>query len=437
MAIGEEIPPKIVIIGGGAGGLELATKLGKNLGKRDWAQVTLVDSNRTHLWKPLLHEVATGALDTGIGALSYRAHAANHGFEFRLGSLTNIDRPSKCITLSPVVDETGFEVLPERTIEYDYLVVAIGSISNDFNTPGVSEHAILLDNLDKAYKFHDNLFNQFVHFEGADSEASVNIAIVGAGATGVELAAELYNTVKHLSDYGFKKLTPDSLKVTVIEASDRVLPPLPSRIAEAVHHDLTKMGVEIKTNTMVTEARAEGFQTKDKGMIAADLMVWAAGVKCPDFMRDIGGLETNRINQLAVHKTLQTTRDPNIFAIGDCAACPMSEEGKFVPPRAQSAHQMASHAYKNIIALMGDKKLKDYAYRDFGSLVSMSEFGTVGDLLGKKGKRPIFVGGRIARVMYLSLYQMHQMAIHGLVKCGALILLGNINRMVRPRIKLH
>ena len=268
--------------------------------------------------------------------------------------------------MSPVVDETGFEVLPERTIEYNFLVVAIGSISNDFNTPGVSEHAILLDNLNKAYKFHDKLFNQFVHFEGADNgETSVNIAIVGAGATGVELAAELYNTVKHLTDYGFKKLTPDALKVTVIEASPRILPPLPSRMAEAVHHDLTEMGVEIKTNTMVTEARADGFQTKDNGMISADLMVWAAGVKCPDFMSDIGGLETNRINQLAVHKTLQTTRDPNIFAIGDCAACPMSEEGKFVPPRAQSAHQMASHAYKNIVALMGEKKIKGLCIQRF------------------------------------------------------------------------
>ncbi len=441
----EEQMTKIVVVGGGAGGLELATKLGRKLGMSGKAQITLVDRNRTHLWKPLLHEVAAGSLDAGIDALSYQSHARNNGFEFQLGSLTNIQREEKRIVLAPIVGEKGEQVLAERELAYDYLVMAIGSVSNDFNTPGVRDNCIFLDSPDQAFRFHGLLMNQFLRFaadckpgdESCAPTGKVKIAIVGAGATGVELSAELYNAVEELASYGYKHLTHDSLKVTIVEAGPRILPALPERISTAAHQELTKLGVDVRTATFVSEATPEGLKTKDGELIEADMMVWAAGIKAPDFMKEIGGLETNRANQLVVKTTLQTTLDDHIFVIGDCAACPMGDEGKLVPPRAQAAHQMADRARANIIAMMQGKELKPYAYMDYGSLVSMSRFSTVGSLMGNLMRGSMMVEGRMARFVYVSLYRMHQVALHGYIKTGLMMLVGQINRILRPRLKLH
>jgi NADH dehydrogenase len=427
---------RIIVVGGGAGGLELATKLGRTLGRKKRAQITLVDRKSSHLWKPLLHEVATGSLDEGVDALSYRAHAKNHSFDFQLGSLCGIDRQRKVITLSELTDEHGELLLPGRELEYDILVLAIGSTSNDFNTPGVKEHCIFLDSPEQAHRFRTEMNNQFLKLHAKNGQGSVDIAIVGAGATGVELSAELHNAIKELRTYGFGDLDSSKLNVNLVEAGERILPALPPRISSAAHHELVKLGVNVRTATMVTKAEADGLTTKDGEKISAQIMVWAAGIKAPDFMKEIAGLETNRINQLVVKNTLQTTRDDDIFVIGDLAQC-TQHDGKFVPPRAQAAHQMASHAFSNIIAKLNGRELKDYVYKDHGSLVSLSRFSTVGSLMGNLTKGSMMVEGRIARVVYISLYRMHQMALHGVFKTGLMMLVGRINRVLRPNLKLH
>ncbi|MGB5855193.1 MAG: NAD(P)/FAD-dependent oxidoreductase [Oceanisphaera sp.] len=428
---------KIIVVGGGAGGLELVTKLGRKLGRKGKAEIKLVDRNRTHLWKPLLHEVAAGAMDAGIDALSYRSHAHNHGFSFHLGSLSNIDRDAKTITLAAMLDESGKPMLSERTLEYDILVLAIGSVSNDFGTKGVSDNCIFLDRPQQAEHFHDELMNRFMQYgEGELSEDKVDIAIVGGGATGVELSAELYNAVEHLGAYGFKNLSSSCLRLTLVEAGPRILPALPDRIAATAQKELRELGVDVRTNTMVVEATDKGLVTKSGELIPATLMVWAAGIKAPDFLKDIGGLENNRNNQLTVNTTLQTTRDENIYVIGDCAHC-MQENGKAVPPRAQSAHQMASLAYRNIRAQLSNKPLKPYVYKDHGSLVNLSRYTTVGSLMGNLMRGTMMVEGLVARTVYVSLYRMHQVALHGYIRTGLMMLVGRINRLLRPRLKLH
>lgn len=426
----------IVVVGGGAGGLELATKLGRTLGRKGRANITLVDRKASHLWKPLLHEVATGSLDEGVDALSYRAHAKNHHFDFQMGSLQEIDRENKHITLSELKDEHGELLMPSRNIDYDILVLAIGSTSNDFNTPGVRDNCIFLDSPEQAHRFRTEMNNEFLKLHAKNGQGTVDIAIVGAGATGVELSAELHNAVKELRTYGFGDLDSSKLNVNLVEAGERILPALPPRISSAAHSELTKLGVTVRTATMVTQADATGLTTKDGEHIPAQIMVWAAGIKAPDFMKDIAGLETNRINQLVVKDTLQTTRDDDIFVIGDLAQCTQSD-GKFVPPRAQAAHQMASRAFSNIVAKLNDRELKPYVYNDHGSLVSLSRFSTVGSLMGNLTKGSMMVEGRIARVVYISLYRMHQMALHGVLKTGLMMLVGRINRVLRPNLKLH
>ncbi|WP_281222198.1 NAD(P)/FAD-dependent oxidoreductase [Photobacterium sanguinicancri] len=427
---------RIIVVGGGAGGLELATKLGRTLGRKGRAEVTLVDRKASHLWKPLLHEVATGSMDAGVDALSYRAHAKNHHFDFQMGSLQEINRDTKTITLSELHNKQGELLMPERELAYDILVMAIGSTSNDFNTQGVRDNCIFLDSPEQAHRFRTEMNDQFLKLHANKEQKTVDIAIVGAGATGVELSAELHNAVKELQNYGFGGLDSSRLNVNLVEAGERILPALPPRISSAAHSELTKLGVNVRTATMVTKADESGLTTKDGEHIPAQIMVWAAGIKAPDFMKDIAGLETNRINQLVVKPTLQTTRDDDIYAIGDLASC-VQADGSFVPPRAQAAHQMASRCFSNIVAKITDREQKPYVYSDHGSLVSLSRFSTVGSLMGNLTKGSMMVEGRIARVVYISLYRMHQVALHGVIKTGLMMLVGRINRVLRPNLKLH
>ena len=428
--------PRIVIIGGGAGGLELATRLGNKLGRKAKAQITLIDRNHTHIWKPLLHEVATGTLDVEIDQLSYRAHAAAHGFDFQLGSFCGLDRQQQTVTLSPVLDEEGVEVLPARQLGYDYLVLAIGSVSNHFNTPGVAEHCIFLDSPAQAQRFQRHLLDAYLKLNSpGHPKDKLNIAIVGGGATGVELAAELYHAAAELNLYGFADLRKDRMNISVVEAGPRILPALPERIALAAHKELEKLGVKVRTNTRVTAADAHGLQLGDEHL-DAELMVWAAGIKAPDFLHALGGLENNRLNQLLVNSKLQTTLDNRIYAIGDCAGCALPGD-KWVPPRAQSAHQMASLVGDNILAELKQQPLKDFRYQDHGSLISLSRFGTVGSLMGNLVGGAMMIEGRIARLAYISLYRMHQVALHGWLKMCVISMVARINRIVRPRLKLH
>lgn len=428
---------RILVVGGGAGGLELVTKLGHKLGKKGKAQITLVDRDTTHLWKPLLHEIAVGTMDAGLDEVSYRAHARAHGFTFRVGSMTDIDREAQQVVLAPLYDDEGAQVLPVTRIDYDILVIALGSTSNDFGTPGVQDHCIFLDSPSQAHAFRNKLFHHFLRIQRLpESNRDVRIAIVGGGATGVELSAEIHHAVEEVHSYGFDALDNSQLKITLLEAGPRILPALPERISTAATQELIKLGVDVRVDTPVTKASAGALHTKQGDTIKADLMVWAAGVKVADFMKDIGGLETNRVNQLVVNEYLQTSRDPVIFAIGDCAEFTMPD-GTRVPPRAQSAHQMADCCYKNILASLNNKPMKPFRYRDHGSLISLARYSTVGNLMGNLTGGNLFIEGRIARTVYISLYRMHQMAVHGLWKTGMLMFAGRLNRWLRPRLKLH
>jgi len=428
--------PNIVIIGGGAGGLELATQLGHKLGKKQRANILLIDKNRTHIWKPLLHEVATGSLDSNLDGVVYSAHAAKHNYRFQLGCFCDLDNDNKTLTLAPQLDDDGQQILPSRQVPYDQLVIAIGSVSNDFGTPGVKENCYFLDSHNQADRFHHALLDSFTRVHQTDNQAALDIAIVGAGATGVELSAELFHVADLLKVYGLSNMNASKLNIHLIEAGPTILPALPPRISQSAKRELEKIGVNVMQNTRISEANNEGFVTSDGKLIKADLMLWAAGVKAPDFVKKLGDFELNRANQIVVTPTLKSTTDDNIYVIGDCCSFALPD-GKFVPPRAQSAHQMASSVEKNIINQLQGKPLQDYQYTDYGSLVNLSRFSTVGSLMGNLTNNTMFVEGKIARLVYISLYRMHQRAIHGTTKTIALWFAEKVMKVVRPRMKLH
>jgi NADH dehydrogenase len=442
MSVERSARHRVVIVGGGAGGLELATKLGNSLGRRRRADITLIERARTHFWKPHLHEIAAGSMDVAVYDTDYLAQSHWHCFRYRIGEMTGLDRQRRQVHVAAFTDEDGDRVAPPRTVDYDTLVICIGSRTNDFGTPGAHEYAIALDDPVEAERFHRRLVNAYMRAHTQSEPLrpeQLHVAIIGAGATGVELAAELHNTTRTLVTYGLDRIDPDKdMRLIVIEAADRVLPALPKRLSDSAGKLLENLGISVRTSARVAEVLPEGVRLASGEIIPAELVVWAAGVKAPDFLRDLDGLETNRINQVVVRPTLQTTRDDDIFALGDCAACPwLGKEGAVVPPRAQAAHQQASHMVKQIHARLDGKPLKPWRYRDFGSLVSLGEYSTVGNLMGSLTGGNLWLEGWFARMMYLSLYKMHELALHGFWKMALDTAARVITRRTEPHVKLH
>ena len=433
---------RILIVGGGAGGLELAVKLGDALGKPGRASITLVDRGRTHVWKPLLHQVAAGTLDSHADEIDYLALARRHHFRFRQGEFCGLDRANKEIRLGPVMSAEGEELLPSSTVPYDTLVLSLGSQTNDFGTPGAQQHAVLLDTPEAALALHQKIIDASIRAQAgttAPGQGRFTVAIIGGGATGVELAAELHMTARIMTSYGLENLHPErDIKISIVDAAPRILPQLPEKLSSAVALELRKLDIDIHTNEKVVEVSAQGVKMGSGKFIPSGITVWAAGIKGADFLKQIDGLETNRINQIVVSRQMQSVTDPSIFAFGDCAACPMDDHGKrLVPPRAQAAHQQALLLAKSIPRVLAGKPPLDFRYQDYGSLVSLGEYSTVGSLMGRIASGSVFIEGMFAKWMYWSLYKKHQIAINGMFRTWLATWVEAIDRIRNPRIKLH
>ena len=434
---------RIVIVGGGAGGLALATQLGKRLGKKGLAEVTLVDAARTHVWKPLLHQLAAGSFDTHAEEIEYLAQARWNHFKFRLGNLVGVDRSNKTVQLAASYDAAGREITPAQSLNYDTLVIAVGSQTNDFGTLGAAEHSIKLDSPQAAKHFNDRLINACIRAQTVPRSADsgrLTVTIVGGGATGVELAAELHAAARMLGNYGFDHIHPEKdLQIVLVEAAPRLLAQLPERLSESALRELRKLSIEVYTNEKVVEVTADSVKMASGKLIASSLTVWAAGVKAPDFLKTLGGndpLNTTKLNQLLVNGNLQSTNDASIYAFGDCAAC-QQPDGSWVPPRAQAAYQQAMYLTRALPLLNAGKPVAPFVFTDQGSLVSLAEYSSVGSLMGSLTKGSFFVEGQLAKLMYWALHKQHQLALGGFRKTALITLSEMIDRTHRPRIKLH
>ncbi|MEP7061708.1 MAG: NAD(P)/FAD-dependent oxidoreductase [Betaproteobacteria bacterium] len=431
---------RIVIVGGGAGGLELATRLGNTLGAHGRARVTLVDRSETHMWKPLLHEVAAGSLDVNAHQIDFLAQAHWHHFEFRLGALEALDRAKRTITIGAVVDAEGLAMLPRRELGYDTLVIGVGSVSNDFGVPGVRDYASMLDSTPEAERFHRRLIAACARANAAGEAGArpdVNVVIIGAGATGVELAAQLRDTTRVLASYGLASFDASrQVRIRLMEAAPRILPALPERVAVAATSLLEQLDVEVLVDQKVVHIDGRAVATADGRSHPYDLAVWAAGVKGPDWLAGFGGLTTNRLNQVVVRDTLQSVDDDDVFVIGDCAQTPWRDKQQ-LPPLAQAAHQQSLYLARMLPRRIAGAPLRPFRYHNYGSLVSLGETSAVGRLMGGLIGGAMFVEGVIARIMYISNYTLHLAALHGWPR----VVLGSLGRFLRertePRVKLH
>jgi NADH dehydrogenase len=430
----------IVIVGGGAGGLELACKLGRKLGPD---KVTLVDSRLYHVWKPSLHEVAAGTLDIHQEGLSYQMLAHDRGFTFVYGAMTALDAAARRITIAPVLSPAdGEEVLPARTLGYRSLVIAVGSTSNYFGVPGAREHTISLNATEDAERFRLRLLRLLAQAEqqkedGA-ADSGLDIVIIGGGATGVELAAELREASGAYAAYGFRRLqVKRDVRITLLEGAPRILAPLPERVSAAAARLLDERAIKVVTDCRVNGIDRQHVSDSKGNVYPADLCVWAAGIRAPEFLGSLG-LPVAKGGQIEVDGHLRVKGVPDVYALGDCAAC-TDGNGKPVPPRAQAAHQQADYLLKTFVGqAAGQPPPNDpYVYRDYGSLVSIGRETTVGSLMGSLRGASLFVEGFMARMMYMSLHLMHHKAVLGSLRTGLMALGRFLIRRTTPIVKLH
>jgi len=423
---------QFVIVGGGAGGLELACKLGRALGPE---AVTLVDSRLYHIWKPSLHEVAAGTLDVHQEGLSYQMLAHDNGFTFVYGPMLALDAQQRLLTVGAIVSE-GEEILPQRQVRFGQLVIAIGSVANHFGVPGAAEHTISLDATEDAERFRLTLLKLLTLAE-SKPDRGVDVVIIGGGATGVELAAELREASGVYAAYGFRQLQAErDVRITLLEGAPRILAPLPEKVAAAALDLLRQRAVTVVADTRVTAIDQDGV-TAGATRYPAQLVVWAAGIQAPALLRTLG-LPTVKSGQLDVDGTLAVKGYDYIYALGDCAAC-MGPDGKLVPPRAQAAHQQASYLLARFLREHRRRAplTQPYRYRDYGSLVSVGQEDTVGSLMGSLKGLSWFVDGLVARIMYASLHLMHHRAVLGTLRTAALALARYLIKRSTPLVKLH
>jgi len=423
---------KLVVLGGGVAGLDLATHLSGRRAGEQRVSVTLVDREAAYVWKPMLHTVAAGTANAGMQQTVYAAHALRHGFHFEYGEATNVDRHLRRVHLAAIRAD-GQTIVPERTIEYGTLVLAVGSRANDFGTPGVSEHCERIDSLSDAITFNDRLRVELLR--SIASGSPLTVGIVGGGATGVELAAELVQVAQVAERYGATGAM-SHLQVVLVESGPRLLAPFPERVAIAARGKLEQLGVQVRTGTYVIGADRTGLQLGDGQSIAAPLKVWAAGVKAPPLLDSFSDLERSRNGQLVVGPTLSVESDPTLYAVGDCASPRLAGRTQPVPTTAQAASQHSRYLGRHLPKLIAGKAAPPASYHDFGALVSLGGF----DAYGTLGRFGLFEGGflrgRVAQFGHAMLYRSYQARLHGLLNGTLLWLVDTMNQRVRPSARL-
>ena len=421
----------IVIVGGGAGGLELATRLGDTLGAGKRARILLVDRSPGHFWKPLLHTVASGKCDPQVTELSFTAQALDHDFEFLQGEVLCVDRAHQTITLTPRGGRQDDGVC--RTIGYDKLVLALGAVTNFYSVPGAARHAMTLDSVADAEAFRRRFVDGCIR--AGERKEQLNVVIVGGGATGVELAAELSNSARALADYRVHTLDPErDIRITVIERGENLLPHLhPVQSQRAANH-LRSLGIDVRTATAVAHVTDNAVIDTAGAAHRADLTLWAAGVEAPELCATLG-LTVNHIRQIVVDSSLRAACDSRIYAFGDCASyvCPIKGAA---PPRAQVAHQQAMFLAE-LLARRDDGPRPEFRYHDYGSLVSLGPQAAVGVLTGALTGKSIRVGGAAASLLYALMYQKHLLQLHGSLRMAAHTLVDWLRAKILPPVRLH
>ncbi|GAB7549179.1 NAD(P)/FAD-dependent oxidoreductase [Cupriavidus sp. 8B] len=431
----------IVIVGGGAAGLQLAIDLGRALGRKKRARVVLVDRSPTHLWKPLLHEVAAGSVEPTVHHTSFALQAERNHFEFVQGELVSVDRTSRVITVATGSAGETTDADSLHAIGYDKLVLAVGGVTQYFGVAGAREHALALDSVSGAElvrdRLHAALRSKSLPATPQADARKVRVAIVGAGATGVQLASQLRRTSRLLNQYGVHRLDPvHDVDIAVLEAAPTILPGMDGGLAARVSRRLAQQHIRVGTGQRVTSVTPDDLVLGANERLNVDLVVWAAGVVASPLVATLG-LALNEKGQARVGPTLQSLGDDDVFAIGDCASCRPTNVARELPTRAQVAFQQALYLVEALPRHLSSRPVLPFVYRDYGSLISLAGGRAVGSLATVKGSSGWYVEGKIAALMHHAIYRRHILSINGWRRALIVSLSHGLERWLGAGTRLH
>ena len=406
--------------------------------------MTLIDRLPTHTWKPRWHEIAVGLLVEAEEAASYAAQAQQHGFDFVLGEVARLD-PGRCelsLSATPyaaddsVAHAAGDDLLPARTLTSDQAVLAIGSTVNDFDTPGVREHCYTLDTAAGSERLHRALLAQAARVK-AGVQREMRVVIVGAGTTGVELGAELRNAAGRLPELR-SLLRPDQLSLTLLEMAD---PGSPAAVSTYARDMLAAHRVNMRFKAKVVQVAADAVELDGGERVAADVVVWASGVKARALATPLKGVRLGKNGRIEVDAHLRALDADGhvvegLHVIGDCAAAPLGD-GDVVPATAQAAHQQAAFLARSLARQLRGRPALEFRYRYKGTLVSLGKGSAVGDLPTPSQSSELKVSGLGAKLAYAALYEAHLSELYGVWRTGALALSGALRRSAQPAVKLY
>lgn len=421
--------PRVVILGGGSGGLELAAQLGG----RDDVEIVLVDREPTHLWKPRLHEFAAGTISSSLAELSFYLLASLRGFRFEQGSVTGLDLAGRRVRLDAIRDRDGRVVAPPREIAYDWCVVALGGVVPDAGTTGVAEHAIRLDTKDDADRFRARFAAAMI--AARETRRPAEVVIVGSGATGTELAAHLRRSERAFFDGGESGRQPRLLGITLLEGAPEIMPGVDADLRAKLLDRLAAL--EIDTHTSVEVAQVSVGEVSDaRGKSwPADLVVWAAGLVGAPSLADLG-LGADEKGRIPVDPTLRSQADERVFVFGDAASLKAAGSERPLPPTAQAASQQASYLAETLPIVAKGDPVEPFRYDDKGRIVSLAAAGTVGRI-GLGGRDDLLIHGQFATAAYHALQRQHQWRVLGLLRGSVAIAADMISPAKGPALKLH
>ena len=373
------VPPHVVILGGGFGGLNAARTLA-----RANVRVTLIDRHNYHLFQPLLYQVATAALSPGDVASPIRwILRRQSNVAVLLGAVHSVDTAAKTVLIDtnhPDAAGVSSGAPQFEAIAYDYLLVATGAAHAYFGHSEWAPHAPGLKTLDDALEIRRRIL---IAFEAAERETDaaarrrlLTFVIVGGGPTGVELAGALAEIARESLRRDFRNIRPESARIVLVEGGADLLGAFPPHLREAASASLQRLGVEVRTKSVVTAVDDHGVTIGDE-RIDAVTVLWAAGVNASPVARSLG-VPLDRAGRVLAEPTLQVPGSPNVFVVGDI--CALQQDGQWLPGVAQVAKQGGTHAAKNILRLMRGEPAVPFRYLDFGNMATIGRGSAVADI---------------------------------------------------------
>ena len=369
--------PKVVILGAGFGGLTAARALD------GIAQVTLVDRHNFQTFLPLLYQVSTAGLAADHVAYPIRGALRKTKVKFRMGSPISVDHKNKTVKLDS-----------SEVLEFDYLIVALGSATNDFGIKGVAENALGMKTVNEALNIRSEIMRRFEDLCRFEDDTKFSIAVIGGGPTGVEMAGAIAE-LKRGPLTSDNAAAAKNIDVYLVEAGSRLLPALSPKLSERTKKDLEKLGVKVLTNAAVKEVKPRQIFFADGSKIPSEVTVWAAGVQGEPTMKKLS--IPTAAGRITVDQTLQVTNYPYIFAIGDISGA-KGKDGRFLPMVAPVAMQQARFVAKQIQRLQNSQPLNEFVYVDKGSMATIGRHKAVVEVKG------IRIGGALAWYMWLWLH---------------------------------